>query len=191
MKVKKCRTCGEVKPLTDFRENRNDCRVCESEKSKARQKTKKGLVTKIYNQQKSSSKKRGHPMPTYSNKELREWMYSQSIFHELYDRWKSSDYNQMLTPSCDRLDDYKPYTLSNLQIVTWHDNKHRHYEDVKNGINNKYNVAVLQFDLNGTFVAEYYSIAEAKRQTGINHIWDVCSGIRKVAGGYTWKYKNK
>lgn len=54
---------------------------------------------------------------------------------------------------------------------------------------------VLQYDLQGNFVAEYPSYREAQRQTGINSIDVVCRGERqkgrkqKTAGGYIWKYK--
>ena len=34
----------------------------------------------------------------------------------------------------------------------------------------------------------YYSTEEAKRQTGIGHIGDVCRGNRRVAGGFHWEY---
>lgn len=50
---------------------------------------------------------------------------------------------------------------------------------------------VLQYTLNGQFVAEYPSAAEAERQTGIHRskIVLVCQGKRNKTGGYIWKYK--
>lgn len=48
---------------------------------------------------------------------------------------------------------------------------------------------VLQYTFDGEFVAEYPSIHEAKRQTGITNISFCCSCKRKSAGGYIWKYK--
>ncbi len=50
---------------------------------------------------------------------------------------------------------------------------------------------VLQYTLDGQFVAEYPSAMEAERQTGISHtkICMVCQGKRNKAGGYIWKYK--
>ena len=161
------------------------------DKIKEYYRTKKGMIGKIYDNQKLTSKHRGHPMPSYTKKELREWMYSQSKFHELYDKWKASGYDRWLKPSCDRIDDYKPYTLDNLQLMTWQENKDKGHRDRRNGINNKYNVAVLQLTLDGEYITEYYSLREAERQTGISHasIYQNCRGIRKTAGGYVWKYK--
>ena len=48
---------------------------------------------------------------------------------------------------------------------------------------------VLQFDLSGNFIREYFSASEATRITGINKIPQCCRGERHKAGGYKWKYK--
>lgn len=50
---------------------------------------------------------------------------------------------------------------------------------------------VEQYTLSMEFVAEYPSIKEAERQTGIHNsiISKCCRGERKSAGGYKWKYK--
>lgn len=51
--------------------------------------------------------------------------------------------------------------------------------------------AVLQFDKNFNLIAEYKSMLEASRATGIDHgtIGLVANGKRKSAGGFIWKYK--
>lgn len=50
---------------------------------------------------------------------------------------------------------------------------------------------VIQYTLEGQFVAEYPSIREAERQTGIKHqnISKCCYGDVKSAGGFIWKLK--
>lgn len=48
---------------------------------------------------------------------------------------------------------------------------------------------VLQMDSYGNIIAEYNSIKEAQRKTGINNISAVCRGERHKAGGYKWRYK--
>ena len=50
---------------------------------------------------------------------------------------------------------------------------------------------VIQYSKSGEFIAEYYSLKEASRQTGCNlgHICSCCRGERKSTGGYIWKYK--
>ena len=49
---------------------------------------------------------------------------------------------------------------------------------------------ILQFSKDGEFIAEYYSLKEASRQTGCNkgHICSCCRGERKSCGGFIWKY---
>ena len=49
---------------------------------------------------------------------------------------------------------------------------------------------VVQKDLDNNIIAEFYSAAEAFRQTNISNIPIVCRGIRNVAGGYKWEYVN-
>ena len=62
------------------------------------------------------------------------------------------------------------------------------------GIDFEYNPArhfsaVQQLDLNDNIIAEYYSMADAARATGIdsNNISAVCAGKRKTTGGFKWR----
>ena len=50
---------------------------------------------------------------------------------------------------------------------------------------------VQQFSLDGKLIAEYISVSEAIRQTGITQIPKACRNERKTAGGYIWKYKEE
>jgi len=52
---------------------------------------------------------------------------------------------------------------------------------------------VIQYTMDGDFVAEYDCISEAARVMGFasgGHIASVCRGRRKHAGGFIWRYKN-
>ena len=53
------------------------------------------------------------------------------------------------------------------------------------------NKAILQYDKNEIFIAEYISQLEAKRKTGISNknISLACNGYKKTAGGFIWKFK--
>lgn len=56
-------------------------------------------------------------------------------------------------------------------------------------LNNTTNSKVVkQYDLYGNHIATYPSTMEARRQTGVYHIPEVCNGRRERAGGYVWKY---
>jgi hypothetical protein len=49
---------------------------------------------------------------------------------------------------------------------------------------------VLQYNIQGKFIKEFGSVAEASKNTGINKscIAKVCRLERKTSGGYIWKY---
>jgi hypothetical protein len=48
---------------------------------------------------------------------------------------------------------------------------------------------VYQLDENLNLINMFESIAEARRQTGVRKVGEVCNGKRKVAGGYKWMFK--
>ena len=48
---------------------------------------------------------------------------------------------------------------------------------------------VYQYDLNGKYVGFFYSVQDARRKTGINHIDAVARGVRRQSGGYQWSYE--
>ena len=50
---------------------------------------------------------------------------------------------------------------------------------------------VIQLTLDGEFVAEYPSSAEATRITGIGHVKHAVQGKLKSAGGYIWRRKGQ
>jgi hypothetical protein len=53
----------------------------------------------------------------------------------------------------------------------------------------KWGKPVLQMDLENNVIAEWYSITEAKKQTGAKTIWEVIKGKHKTSAGYKWKLK--
>ena len=59
--------------------------------------------------------------------------------------------------------------------------------DALKGVNAK---KILQFTKSGEFISEWSSLKEASRQLGIaqSNICNCCSGKRKSAGGFIWKY---
>ncbi|HEY9170306.1 MAG TPA: NUMOD1 domain-containing DNA-binding protein [Lutibacter sp.] len=50
---------------------------------------------------------------------------------------------------------------------------------------------VLQYAVEGNFVANYVSVAEASRQTGLSKtcISRACRGERTISGGFIWRYE--
>ena len=194
-----CTKCGEEKDFSKFNKEKikklglaSICKSCDNKRTKAYRRTKEGLITQIYKNQINTSKKRGDVYPTYTKQELKDWMFSQEIFHELYDDWKDSGYVKDLVPSCDRLDDYKGYNLKRLQLMTWGENEQKNYNDIKNGINNKNSIAVISVNKETEEEIEYYSMNQAERETRVSHkhISKCCLGERKSAGGFFWRCKD-
>ena len=193
---KVCTKCHKDKKLIKFYKNLGThdgyltiCIKCTRKKVR-KLKNKPGH---IFDSQKLHSKRRGDPVPVYTKQELIDWCLRQPLYHKLHKEWVKSKYNRKLAPSCDRIDDYKPYTLDNLQLTTWGENESRSHSDTKNGINNKRNKAVVQLTKNSKFITNYHSISEATRQTGVAHanISSCCRRERKSAGGYIWKFKSE
>ena len=200
--MKECSQCLETKSLSEFTNKKmrdkqgkdNLCKVCRAEVKLNAYRTKDGVAYQIFASQLSSSKTRGDILPTHNKEELKAWLFSQDVFNDLFSVWAASDYDKLLKPSCDRLDDYKPYTLDNIKLTTWGDNKKKGEQDRKNGINNKVNKAVIQLSLDGNVVAEFHSASEANRVTKVSRkaISDCCNNKPSyhTAGGFKWKFKD-
>jgi hypothetical protein len=197
MKSKTCTKCGEIKSVNAFciKKGNKDglsshCKMCNLERERERQKTKDGIITRIYSDQKAKSKKRNHPVPAYTKQELKEWCFKQDMFHELYDNWVASGYDKMMKPSCDRTDDYLGYSLDRLQLMTWRDNKSKYQTDRMLGINNKQNKSVCGINIISAEKVEFHSTRQAERETGINQasISKCCLGKAKSAGGFKWEF---
>jgi hypothetical protein len=122
--MKKCKKCGKTKDAGEYYKTgtggvSNVCKGCILEKGLSRNRTKDGLIQKTFNQQRQRSRRNGFDIPRYSFNELRNWLLSQPLFHKTYDNWVSSNYQKMLIPSVDRLNDYKGYSLDNIQLISW------------------------------------------------------------------------
>lgn len=208
--TKQCTLCKNTLPLANFanqatgkKGKRSSCKECVKN---TYQRTKKGLVLAMHANQRAKSKKRGHPQPAYSREELFTWCDQQPQFHAMYDDWVASNYDMQTKPTCDRLDDYKPYSLCNLQLLTYKDNSTKYYQDAISGINTKSASAVVCYNLDGSYHCEYHSLSAAARAVGTSHanIRNVCEGkpisrtnpdgsirtsIPKTCKGFKWEYK--
>jgi len=202
--MKQCTKCKIVKDINLFSTHKltkdglnSLCRECDNARAKAYSKTKLGLITAIYGHQRKSSTQRGHDMPIYSKKWLTEWLYDQPKFNLLHDEWITSGCKIGLRPSIDRLDDSIGYTINNIQLMTWDENKAKSNKDMRSGkLRHGHNPqkAVRKFTKDGEFIAEYVSVCEASRKTGIHsgNISNCCTGKKhcKSAGGFIWLFKD-
>jgi len=193
-----CIGCGNDVPLADFRPQRNAflgrtsrCNECHRIETVEFRKTPEGIVATMHTAQIAASKKRGHNPPAYTRAELREWVFGNPSFKVLFDNWVGSGYDKWKKPSCDRIDDYKPYILSNLQLVTWRANWERSHQDRINGVNQKQSKAIEMIDRETMKVLRtFYSSAQASRELGVvqAHVGACCRGKRKSSNGYYWRW---
>lgn len=65
------------------------------------------------------------------------------------------------------------------------------FETAVNIARGKGRSGVVQYDLDGNYIAEYPLIKHAAEKIGISHtsIIFACQGKRKTAGGFIWRYK--
>lgn len=82
-------------------------------------------------------------------------------------------------------------TLNNLERCT---QSHNVRESIRLGLQKPYNEkAILQYDLNGTFIKEWKSACEVERQLKISqaNISACCRKVRKTTGKYIWRFKEE
>ena len=198
MKKKICKKCGKKKSIDGFFENKltkdglfGSCKKCVSKQKVEMRRSKRGLLAKLYDNQKSTSVRRGDPPPSYSLEWLVEWGLSQQLYHNLFKAYEKSGYNKWLKPSIDRIDDYGYYTEDNIQLMTWRENHIKGRNSQRDGGNNKNSKTTYQCFLSGDVYKEYHSVRSAERKTGIAAS-NICAAIKgtrqKTAGGYIWRH---
>lgn len=100
--------------------------------TKKYERTKKGKLMRNYRNMESRIKgiqwRKAH---LYEGKELisrdefYDWSMADPNFHILFDAWVDSGYDRKLSPSVDRMDSSKGYTLDNMEWVTHSENSRR------------------------------------------------------------------
>ena len=100
--------------------------------TKRYEKTKPGFLMRLYRNMTSRvngiQKRKAH---LYSGKDLLsraefyEWAESSGDFHSLFSAWEISGYERKSTPSVDRVDPSKGYTVENMEWVTFSENCRR------------------------------------------------------------------
>lgn len=181
--MKTCVDCNQVKSYPEFtRAPRGKdgyeirCKVCRSIKYNKSSVDK--VVKRIYSTQLINSAKRGHQPPTYTEKELLDWVSNHPEWETLYSNWKQAKYSKETKPSVDRNDLHKPYTMDNIQLVTWKVNQQNQADDSFSGHQTATLRPVKAYTKDGQLYKEYYSIAEAIRELN-GQYW----GISTVANG--------
>ncbi len=200
IKEKACKVCNIIKPVSEFSKAdtkdgyRNQCKACVAKQ--VRDKVKNGdvydFIRQIYNHQKSSSKYRNHPAPAYTYDELCYFCKKNNI-DVLFEKYIKADRDSNIAPSIDRIDSSRPYTLDNIRLITWQENRSINHIDMRNGINSHWRKPVVGIKLDDpTIRIKFDSAMAAQRKLNISatRIGSCCRGNIKSAGGYTWSYIN-
>lgn len=188
MTHKQCSSCGEVKPKSNFGTHRGcsggvrpECKVCYNFAAKA-DKTK--FILKMYRTQVASSKKRGHPDPAYTLEQFHDWVVKQPAFNGIWDTYQQSGQDKYLAPSADRVNPNLPYTLGNLELVTWGTNDKRGTASSMAGERLSQHKPVVGHGATGS-IGPFVSLHEAARAVGGNP-----TNIQRVADGTIIKKPN-
>jgi hypothetical protein len=151
--------------------------------------SKKGYLRFVYHNHKRREMARSGTNIPYTAEDLFEWATSQKEFHRLFARWEALNFKLWENPSFDRIDDYKGYSLGNLQFTTGAQNRARFWNDMKNGINTKQCKAVIATCVATGKKLTFYSIKQAARFVGScsGNICKCIASPNKTAKGYSWR----
>lgn len=152
-------------------------------------KTVKGILTNTFHKQRERAMNYGFPPPNYTLNELHDRFLHDVKFLALYDAWVSNGYMKPDKPSLDRTDPTRGYSLDNISVMTWSENRKK--GDAEKILTRR--TQVFQLDANGSVIAFYDSIQAAAKATKCyqGNITSCCRGQRHCAGGFAWRYGEK
>lgn len=130
---KMCTKCKQVKKLCDFHKANDragkyysNCKKCKLNRQRS--------LNSHFRSAFKNIEKRLRRQNSYKNRKLtfnwQEFQVFKNDYKKLHAQWAKNNYKRNLTPSVDRIDNNKDYTMDNIQIITVHDN-------IKKDLNNK------------------------------------------------------
>lgn len=172
------------------------CKSCVKDYNTQRKRTKHGLILSMFEKQTFHSKTRGHGKQGYVLQEFMQWVYSQDNFNSLYEDWVNSNYQTYKRPSVDRIDDILGYSIQNIQLMTWGENREKQNNDLRNANGSTGKAickSVLQYSKDNIFIKSHKSISIASRETNTNRtsIVSCLTGAYKTANNFIWKYSEE
>lgn len=185
--MKTCIDCHTTFPLTAFVPKPSNkggyehrCRTCRS--IKYNKSSPERTCRKIYLSQVHNSVNRGHALPAYTLEDFTTWVLNQPAFSMLYTAWEAAGYPKNLAPSVDRKNDSEGYTLSNIQLMTWAENRAKGHASKKSNTLIVNQRPVAAYNKDGSLHKRYLSMSEAMRDFGgvgaqSWGISTVCNGI--------------
>ena len=144
-------------------------------------KTPKGILTNSFSKQKA---RRG---VSYSLEQLHDKFLKDRRFLRLIDEWASAGFNKQLKPTIDRINCMKGYTLENIHILTWSENRYKQRYELK-----RIRAREVFMLLDNSLKESFLSVSDAVLKTGLQQSGiSMCLHNKRVTcGGYGWSYEN-
>jgi hypothetical protein len=157
-------------------------------------KTIKYYYTQVYSSVRYKSKRRGEEYPSFTKKELIQWLISMGL-QQMWITYAESGYNKDLKPSIDRLDDYGVYEFYNMRLVTWRENLiagvngKKHHKNCHNKQNEKA-INLLTGSNIGITKVNFSSVKDCAKWLKVHpvSVSRVLTGMRKKIKGYKVEY---
>ncbi len=125
---------------------------------------------------KSRVKTKGFEPEKISINEFLNWIMNGNNYESIYINYINSKKSRSLAPSIDRLDDYKTYSLDNIRLTIWKENKDKYNSDRLIGKNTKQSKPITSIDEKGE-KTYYHSTHFASQKTGISRS-SICRSAR-------------
>lgn len=150
-------------------------------------KTPKGVLTNLYHKQIERCLKKGKHLPTYTLKELHARFLNDEKYIKIFENWAANGFQYYDTPSIDRNNPELGYTMDNIQIMSWLENRAK--GDQENA--QRFTTAIVMMDRDGNELRQFESLKEASEELGISQglISMCCQGKRNHTRGYVFKYR--
>ncbi len=150
-------------------------------------KTPKGVLTNLYSKMKERNIKRGFGELPFSLKELQERFLGDDNYIKQFNIWVQNSYKKEYKPSFDRINPNRGYTIDNMQILSWGENRKK--ADWEKSF--LYTTPVVMCDINENIVRIFESTKEACTMTGFpqSTITMCCQGKLRSVKGYIFKYR--
>lgn len=140
-------------------------------------KTKRGLVTNLF------SKIKTRNTVDFDLSWLHEFSQCKK-FDRIFNEWVKSKYNKQFKPSLDRINNKIGYTKTNVQWLTWAENR------FKQSMERRHRSPMVAQKMGDKIIKIYKSQLDAVRKTGLSqgNLSMALTGKRKLCGGYSWEY---
>lgn len=144
--------------------------------------SRRGVLTIMYHKMASR-----HPI-TFTRREFQDRYYADIKYNRLINAWERSGFQKNLKPSVDRINPKLPYTLANINMLTWAENRFKQAKT--DGKLKGRRPPVLVFK-DGVQIGRYRSQADLIKKLGLEqaNVSAVLRGKRRFIASYTLCYE--